>query len=210
MELPVARTQRWLSLSQAAALLGVDEATLRHWADQGKVQTFRTPGGHRRFLEEDLRALMAPVRPARGDVAATLRRRTLHLVSGLPARRMRAAPWFAALNNSFRAKAREHGRQVVELLAHSLGGTVERREARRRLRLLGQEYGRELRAAGLALSQAVEGYCFFRDLVLARTVQALPPGEAQARTARDLGRLLDEMLLAIVQAYEVPPGQGAP
>jgi len=206
----VARARRWLSLSQAAALLGVDEATLRHWADQGKVQTFRTPGGHRRFLEEDLRVLTAPARPERGDVAATLRRHTLHLVSGLPAHRLRAAPWFAALNNSFRARAREHGRQVVELLANSVDGTVERREARRRLRLLGQEYARELRAAGLALSQAVEGYCFFRDLVLARTVQALPAGEVQVKTARDLGRLLDEMLLAIVQAYEAPPGQEAP
>lgn len=210
MEPLVASARRWLSLSQAASLLGVDEATLRHWADQGKVRTFRTPGGHRRFLEEDLRALMAPARPKRGDVAATLRRHTLHLVSGLPARRLRAVPWFAALSNSFRVKAREHGRQVVELLANSVGGTVERREARRRLRLLGQEYARELRAAGLALSQAVEGYCFFRDLVLARTVQALPAGESQVRTARDLGRLLDEMLLAIVQAYEAPPGQGTP
>jgi len=206
----VVRPKRWLALSQAAAILGVDEATLRHWADLGKVQTFRTPGGHRRFLEDDIRALMAPARPGRGEMAATLRRHTLHLISGLPARRLRATPWFSALDASFRTKAREHGRQVIELLAQSVGGTAEPREVRSRLRALGHTYGRELHRAGLTLSQAIEAFCFFRDLVLARAIQALPTGETQTRTMRDVGRLLDEMLLAIVQAYEAAPGERAP
>ncbi len=204
------RPKRWLALSQAAAILGVDEATLRHWADLGKVQTFRTPGGHRRFLEDDIRALMAPARPGRGEVAATLRRQTLHLVSGLPARRLHAAAWFSALDASFRTKARVHGRQVIELLAQSVGGTAERSEVGSKLRALGDNYGRELSRAGLTLSQAIEAFCFFRDLVLARAIQALPAGETQTRTMRDVGRLLDEMLLAIARAYEAAPGERVP
>ena len=52
-------TPRWITLGQACKLLGVNESTLRRWADAGHVRSFRTPGGHRRFSEEDLRVLMS-------------------------------------------------------------------------------------------------------------------------------------------------------
>ena len=44
---------RWITLGQACKLLGVNESTLRRWADAGHVRSFRTPGGHRRFSEEE-------------------------------------------------------------------------------------------------------------------------------------------------------------
>ncbi|MDE2801655.1 MAG: helix-turn-helix domain-containing protein, partial [Chloroflexota bacterium] len=49
---------RWVSLGGACRMLGVNESTLRNWADQGVIRAFRTPGGHRRFLREDLVAAM--------------------------------------------------------------------------------------------------------------------------------------------------------
>ena len=39
----------WVSLRQAAELLGVHPATVRSWADKGELPSRRTPGGHRRF-----------------------------------------------------------------------------------------------------------------------------------------------------------------
>lgn len=38
-----------LTISQAAALLGVHQDTLRAWADKGLVPVIRTPTGYRRF-----------------------------------------------------------------------------------------------------------------------------------------------------------------
>ena len=58
-----ARAEQWMSLGEAASRLGVDEATLRHWADTGRVKTFRTPGGHRRFREGDVQALLQQEAP---------------------------------------------------------------------------------------------------------------------------------------------------
>src|SRR3712207_7500490 len=49
---------RWLTIHEACAYLGVDQSTLRRWSDAGKVPVFRTPGGHRRYAEADLRALV--------------------------------------------------------------------------------------------------------------------------------------------------------
>ena len=44
----------WLTLGQAATFLGVAQSTIRKWSDQGRVPTFYTPGGHRRYRRRDL------------------------------------------------------------------------------------------------------------------------------------------------------------
>jgi excisionase family DNA binding protein len=44
----------WMTLGEAAHFLGVSGATLRKWTDNGMVPTFRTPGGHRRYLVDAL------------------------------------------------------------------------------------------------------------------------------------------------------------
>lgn len=41
--------EAWLSLREASEKMGVSPATLRVWADEGRIQSYRTPGGHRRF-----------------------------------------------------------------------------------------------------------------------------------------------------------------
>jgi excisionase family DNA binding protein len=46
-----------LRLGDAARLLGVSTITLRRWANEGKVASFRSPGGQRRFRREDLQAV---------------------------------------------------------------------------------------------------------------------------------------------------------
>ena len=61
-----------LALGPAARLLGVDPDTLRRWADDGRVEAFTTPGGHRRFDRARDRAPprgppARPRRPARVD-----------------------------------------------------------------------------------------------------------------------------------------------
>ena len=44
----------WLTLGQAASYLGVAQSTMRKWTDSGRVTTFKTPGGHRRYRLSDL------------------------------------------------------------------------------------------------------------------------------------------------------------
>ena len=47
---------RSLTASEAAALIGVSVATVRGWADDGRLPSYRTEGGHRRFELDELRA----------------------------------------------------------------------------------------------------------------------------------------------------------
>jgi len=46
-----------VSSTQAAALLGVHVASIKRWADQGRLRCVRTPGGHRRFVRAEVVAL---------------------------------------------------------------------------------------------------------------------------------------------------------
>ena len=69
----VDRGPRTLTASEAAALLGVSVATVRGWADQGRLPSHRTVGGHRRFELDELRAWLAE-RGAPAPEPARLRR----------------------------------------------------------------------------------------------------------------------------------------
>jgi excisionase family DNA binding protein len=48
-----------MSLGQAAQALGISTTTARRWADDGRLRTTRTAGGHRRFASTEVRRLLA-------------------------------------------------------------------------------------------------------------------------------------------------------
>jgi excisionase family DNA binding protein len=64
-------TPEWLTLGEAARYLGVAQSTVRKWADADRVETFKTPGGHRRFRRDDLDRFM---QGASGEQLPTSRR----------------------------------------------------------------------------------------------------------------------------------------
>lgn len=48
----------WLTTAEAAAYLGLNQATIRRWADDKTITGYTTPGGHRRFRVADLDKVM--------------------------------------------------------------------------------------------------------------------------------------------------------
>ncbi len=65
-------TERLLTPGEVAALFRVDPKTVTRWASAGRIGSIRTPGGHRRFRETEVRALLAslttPAPPDRADL----------------------------------------------------------------------------------------------------------------------------------------------
>jgi excisionase family DNA binding protein len=53
-----AESEPLLTPGEVAALFRVDPKTVTRWATQGRVSSIRTPGGHRRFRESEVRALL--------------------------------------------------------------------------------------------------------------------------------------------------------
>ena len=50
---------RLLTPGEVAALFRVDPKTVTRWAAAGRIGSIRTPGGHRRFRESEVKALLA-------------------------------------------------------------------------------------------------------------------------------------------------------
>ncbi len=204
------RRDRWLPLGEAASELGVDEATLRHWADAGQIRTFRTPGGHRRFLERDLRALMQREVPRVEDLADLVERRVKKLLSRAPARPLHDRTWFSALNEELRAKARDHGRDLVSSVARFVAFPQSRDAIRAELRARALAYGIELKREGVVMTQAAEAFAFFRHLLLDLVTRPRGRGgmldENQVGALVEVSDLLDEVFLEVMRAWEDPVG----
>ena len=49
---------RLLTPGEVAGLFRVDPKTVTRWAAAGKIGSIRTPGGHRRFRESEVKALL--------------------------------------------------------------------------------------------------------------------------------------------------------
>lgn len=49
---------RLMTPGEVANLFRVDPKTVSRWAISGRIPSVRTPGGHRRFRETDVRALL--------------------------------------------------------------------------------------------------------------------------------------------------------
>lgn len=55
----VDNTEKLMTPGEVAELFRVDPKTVTRWAAAGRIGSIRTPGGHRRFRESEVRALLA-------------------------------------------------------------------------------------------------------------------------------------------------------
>ena len=55
--------EKLLTPQEVAAAFRCDPKTVTRWAKAGKLTSIRTLGGHRRYRESEVRALLAPAVP---------------------------------------------------------------------------------------------------------------------------------------------------
>ena len=189
---------RWLSLQEACRLLDVSNTTLRQWADSGFLRVYRTRGGHRRFLHDDVMALTegsAPVRdsdgedPLEGSALRRIRRR-LHQKNAAQ------QPWYTSVEEEGRVRMRLFGRRLLSLLAHE-GPRRRRQESLAESNLLGLQYGSEMADRGVPLKDTLEAFIFFRTMVL---------DSANPRSWGRIIELADRVLVGVVESYQNRPG----
>lgn len=61
--LSISGQENLLTPSEVAALFRVDPKTVTRWAKAGKLTSIRTLGGHRRYKESEVKALLKVILP---------------------------------------------------------------------------------------------------------------------------------------------------
>jgi excisionase family DNA binding protein len=184
----------WMSLGEVSRALEVNEATLRQWADRGRLPVYRTPGGHRRFRRADVETLMqvstSPTASSPDSESLVLRRIRRKLSQMDPA----AQAWMAGFQAEGRDRMRLFGRRLLSLLLQDgLGGRGRRKgEALSESHMVGHEYGMEMADRGVSMSDSVQAFLFFRQAV----VEAVQPDRL-----RQVIEISDRVLLGLVDAY---------
>lgn len=191
----------WVSLARACELLGVNESTVRRWADAGQIQCFRTPGGHRRFAEADLHALLEG-RTGQGQhdlESAALSRIHRRLTT-------RGPDWYADYGTSERDQLRPLGRRLVELVGDYLARRRRRSEVEEEVDAIGRQYGQVLAERRTTLVHALEAFTFFRRSLDEAAKQLAERNRMTAedalRAREEIAGLADRVLLGLAEAYE--------
>jgi excisionase family DNA binding protein len=60
MGMQILEHERLLTPAEVAAMFRVDPKTVTRWAQAGKLTAIRTLGGHRRYRESEVSALLGP------------------------------------------------------------------------------------------------------------------------------------------------------
>ena len=195
LESPPQGKSKWLTMRDACRLLDVNEATLRQWADNGHLRVYRTPGGHRRFLSEDVISLTdtartdagrAPEYEVEGSALRLIRRR-------LQGESVIRQPWYQSVQEDGRDRMRLFGRRMLTLLVHEPQVRRQRQEALAESNVLGREYGTEMSEKGVSLKDTLEALVFFRSMVL---------DSADPKSWSHILELADRVMVGVAESYE--------
>jgi excisionase family DNA binding protein len=203
----------WLTLGAASQQLGVSETTIRRWADEGEIRSYRTRGGHRRILEEDLKAIVANA----GSAAAA---RDTDRISDLALARVKrritrgrqgqALAHFATLSPDAVDRLRLLGRQVEDLFARYIASDSKKDRFTDDARTIGREYGRSLVAEKVGLTAAVATFNSMRRSLEETASQIASEAGLSTEEAVDAVEstleLADHMLEGMASVYEAAPG----
>jgi DNA-binding transcriptional MerR regulator len=195
--------QRLISLGKASNLLGINQITLRLWADKGLVRVFRTAGGHRRFATEDLLHLIQEqVSPAQSGELVD--RAVRGFRRQLKSRKM-ARPSLNSMNGDSRDHLRVLGRRLAEVAIRYHRERRNRPSLLEEARVIGSDYAAENQKLGHTLTEAVEFFLSHRNRFVEVVQNLLPADVSRDETLgllRDMASLSDAVMLALIAGYQ--------
>ncbi|MBI2859942.1 MAG: MerR family transcriptional regulator [Chloroflexi bacterium] len=201
-----------VSISEASRILGVSEAALRQWTDEGKIKAFVTPGGHRRYYPADLKKLMHSHVRMLGmrDLAVSLED-SAELLRETSRSYFKDAHWYGHLSPEQQSHLARLGRQLLSLIIRYLAEPSRRPLIVDMTRDVGRDLGATLAELGLSLTESVEAFVAHRSPIMDTAVQVMKKKQASTSRMAEaiplVTRVTDEALVSLVEAHQSRQGQ---
>ncbi len=196
-----------MSIHEASLTLGVSEAALRQWTDEGRVKAFITPGGHRRYSAEELKKLSSPRQKTAGlkDFVTGLES-SVDVHRELDRASMTSQPWFIAMAKEDQDRLARNGREMLALVSRYVAEPAKRDEAIDQARQNGAYLGETLARAGLPLTDSCQVFIAHRDPLIQVATRLIkqkgPASERLYAVVPLVARIMDEALLGLVAAHQ--------
>jgi excisionase family DNA binding protein len=216
------RHDRWLSLGPASRLLGIDPDTLRRWADQGRVDAWTTPGGHRRFDRRALERLATDRRRGPGRPLARLgasperlnRVYRRHYAADAADGTSPLSPRDELEREAFRRDGRRLIAALIDFLDSDAADVTTRDRLEREAQTIVDDQAARLVAAGSSLTEAVSSFVAARGPFLAELSglgrsRSLDPARLAALYG-DASAILDRLLLRFIATHQRPGKRARP
>lgn len=195
----------WLSLRDAADLLGVHPSTVRLWSDKGILPVHRTQGGHRRYKRSEV-ALWVETSSAahqiepEGIIQNAVKSVRLKIAEG----RLEAEPWYQKLDEAARLQYRQSAHSMFQGLTRFLASNGQ--DAASEAYAIGYEYASRARHYDLSSTDAVRAFLFFRNILIDSVLKVYADANAHAGQAIELFHKMqeftDQILTSLLDTYQ--------
>jgi excisionase family DNA binding protein len=213
MKSPTLPREPLVSIGEASQILGVSEATLRQWTDEGKVNAFITPGGHRRYSRLELRKFVSYHHKALGikDLVADLEG-TTHRHREIARTALGYTTWHNQIGKESQAQLAELGRRLLKLITRYINEPAKREEILEMISDTGRDFGTTLAKLGLPLTDSVSAFIQHRSPITDAATHLLNQKEAvTGRVVKVIplvNQVMDKALVSLVashQQYQASP-----
>ena len=196
-----------VSISAASHVLGVSEAALRQWTDEGKIKVFITPGGHRRYSRVDLKKFMSSHQKVLGirDLVIELED-TVELHREIARTYLSTTSWYNKLSQEAQGHLADPGRCLLNLIIRYITEPSKQEETMKLARDVGHSFGETLAKLGLPLTDSVEAFILHRDPIMNATTHLMRKREAFSGRVVEaiplVAHVMDEALVSLVAGHQ--------
>jgi len=196
---------KWLSLKDAAKVLGVHPSTVRLWSNKGILPTHKTQGGHRRYKQVEI-SLWAEssdrtsgIEPERmmQEVVKTVR---LQISEG----RLQEESWYQKLDEDARTQYRTSSRSLFHGLMTYIA--TNGADAENEAYAIGYEYASRAHRYSLSYVDAAKAFLFFRNTLINSVIkvyqEANVPSRQTAETFSRMYAFTDDILISLLQTFQ--------
>jgi excisionase family DNA binding protein len=194
-------TTEFISLKDAAEIIGVHPSTVRLWTDKGVLPAHRTVGGHRRYKRADVELWAEYSRRGGLEPEAIIQSAVRNVRVRIAEGQLEAEAWYQKLDSDARSQYRQSAHSLFQGLMAYLSASEG--DAGSEAHAVGFEYGSRGHRYNLSYVEATQAFLFFRNTLIESVAQVYR--EANIPFDELLHRMhafTDEILVSLLQTYQ--------